>query len=182
MGILSKKVYRDLRYSKGRSLSIILIVAIATGLYGGLFLAYENIVETFEGAEEEANIESVRFTMNFTDPSKINLGGINAIEDWDYRLNIITSLELLESDKTFTAVIFGVPADHEPRVNNILIDDDDGEYFKDNQSRSINSTWGIKLVSILQLVCRKLVFQQQYTVRNMFTTSIPRVVYLMLLV
>jgi putative ABC transport system permease protein len=137
MGILSKKVYRDLRYSKGRSLSIILIVAIATGLYGGLFLAYENIVETFEGAEEEANIESVRFTMNFTDPSKINLGGINAIEDWDYRLNIITSLELLESDKTFTAVIFGVPADHEPRVNNILIDDDDGEYFKDNQSRSI---------------------------------------------
>ncbi|MCE7735701.1 MAG: FtsX-like permease family protein [Candidatus Heimdallarchaeota archaeon] len=136
MGILSKKLYRDLRYNKGRSLSIILIVALATGLYGGLNLAYVNIQDTFESNEEKTHIESVRYLLeNFTDPNLIDLDSISGIDYWDYRLAEVTSLQLPNDDGIFTAAIFGVPGDRQPKVNNFIIND--GEYFQSNVSESI---------------------------------------------
>ncbi len=141
MGILSKKVYRDLRYNKGRSLSIILIVALATALYGGLFLAYVNISETFDNNEEKANIESVRFIINGTNPALIDtldLGNLQSVDAWDYRLSMVTSLELDGDDKTYTAAIFGVPGDRRPKVNDFIITDDEvPEYFDGASSQTI---------------------------------------------
>ncbi len=136
MGILSKKLYRDLRYNKGRSFSIIIIVALATALYGGLNLAYVNIQDTFEANEEKTHIQSVRFILeNYTSPNEINLDSISSIEYWDYRLAELTSLQIPNDDGIYTAVLFGVPGDRQPRVNNFIINE--GNYFQSMASEKI---------------------------------------------
>ncbi|MHA2029595.1 MAG: ABC transporter permease [Candidatus Kariarchaeaceae archaeon] len=139
MGILSKKLYRDLRYNKGRSFSIIIIVALATALYGGLNLAYVNIQDTFESNEDKTHVESVRFILeNYTDPININLDGFTTIEYWDYRLAEVTSLRLPGENNIFTAALFGVPwrsGETQPRVNGFIINE--GEYFDTESSEEI---------------------------------------------
>ncbi|MHA2253991.1 MAG: ABC transporter permease, partial [Candidatus Kariarchaeaceae archaeon] len=132
---MTKKLYRDLRYSKGRSFSIIFIVALATGLYGGLFLAYINIVDTFEQAEEDSRIESVRFSLNDTNQNLINLNGFSSIESWDYRLAKVTTLEIEGDTTLYTAALFGIPGDREPRVNFFIREE--GEYFNDINASEI---------------------------------------------
>lgn len=136
MGILSKKLYRDLRYNKGRSFSIIFIVAIATSLYGGLNLAYVNIQDTFESNEETTHIESVRFILeNYTNPDLINLDSILDRSNWDYRLAELTTLQIPNDDGIYTAVLFGVPGDKRPLVNDFIIND--GSYFQSVDSSNI---------------------------------------------
>ena len=136
MGILSKKLYRDLRYNKGRSFSIIFIVAIATSLYGGLNLAYVNIQDTFESNEETTHIESVRFILdNYTNPDLINLDSILDRSNWDYRLAELTTLQIPNDDGIYTAVLFGVPGDRRPLVNDFIIND--GSYFQSTNSSNI---------------------------------------------
>ncbi|MHA2252600.1 MAG: ABC transporter permease, partial [Candidatus Kariarchaeaceae archaeon] len=137
MGILSKKLYRDLRYNKGRSLSIIIIVALATSLYGGLNLGYVNIQNTFEDNERKTHIESVRFIFeNYTTPESIDLNGISSVEYWDYRLSEITSMQIPGENAIYTAVMFGVPSDRRPRVNDIIIKED-GDYFETQASQKV---------------------------------------------
>ncbi|MFV2015949.1 MAG: hypothetical protein ACC656_10995, partial [Candidatus Heimdallarchaeota archaeon] len=139
MGILSKKLYRDIRYNKGRSFSIIIIVAIATSLYGGLNLAYVNIQDTFDSNEDKTHIQSVRFLFeNYTNPDlidSIDWNSISSIEYWDYRLAEVTSLQLANDDNIYTAVLFGIPwrqGESQPRVNGFKINE--GNYFQSPNS------------------------------------------------
>ncbi|OLS28924.1 MAG: hypothetical protein HeimC2_03620 [Candidatus Heimdallarchaeota archaeon LC_2] len=139
MGILRKKLFRDLRYNKGRTFSIIFIVAISTALYGGLNLAYVNIQDTFESNEEKTHIESVRFLLeNYTDPNLINLDGISSVQYWDYRLAEVTSLQIPNDDNIYTAVLFGVPwrqGETQPRVNGFI--KNEGDYFQSADSSNV---------------------------------------------
>lgn len=128
MGILMKKVFRDLRTNKGRSISIIFIIMLATGLYFGLFLMYHNTVGSFDLLEEDSKIESVRFRVS----NYVNLNDLSfdysEITAWDYRVAEITNLKISENDdSSFTAPIFGIPGDRIPRVNYFKIIE--GEYF-----------------------------------------------------
>lgn len=135
MGILTKKLYRDIRQNKGRSLSIIIIVVIASGLYGGILLTSINAVDTFEQLEIDTNMESVRYSLNdFINIENFTLTSFASDVDWDYRIASVTSLRLEENSTTsFTAPIFGVPIDHRPKVNDFIIES--GEYFTDDQDQ-----------------------------------------------
>ncbi|MDH5645188.1 MAG: FtsX-like permease family protein [Candidatus Heimdallarchaeota archaeon] len=121
MGILNKKIIRDLRYNKGRSFSIIAILMIATSLYSGLLLTYFNIDQTFDEIEEELSLHSVRFNLqNNTSPQLINFDNIPEIEAWDYRLSLITLLKLdLNEDTSYTAPIYGLPVHRDIRVDKL---------------------------------------------------------------
>ena len=128
MGILMKKVYRDLRANKGRSFSIIAIIMLSTGLYFGLLLMYDNAVDSFDALENETHMESVRFRVS----NYVNLNDLSFkyqdIKYWDYRRAEITNLKLNENDDaSFVAPILGVPGDRDPDVNSFKILE--GNYF-----------------------------------------------------
>ena len=129
MGIMRTKILRDIWYSKGRSISIIVIVAISTALYGGLILAYQNIGHTFSDAETKTNFESARYIMpNYTDPTSIDLSGYSQyLDNWDSRLSIVTGMKLANKDRIFTLSMFGIATDHRPRVNDFQIEK--GQFF-----------------------------------------------------
>lgn len=134
MGILRTKLFRDIRQNKGRSFSIVFIIMIASGLYGGLLLTSINALDTFANLEDETHLESVRYSLNdFINVENLTLDSFDGIEYWDTRIASITNLRLEENAKiSYTAPIFGVNPDSRPKVNDFVIED--GEYFTgDNQ-------------------------------------------------
>ncbi len=137
MGILTKKIFRDLKANKGRSISIVLILAVSTGLYGGLLLMHINTINTFDKLEEDTALEDVRYSLNeFVNIENLTLDGIDNIKAWDSRISLLTSLRLEEGSKEiFTAPIYGVADDKLPSVNNFLLQS--GDYFDTNKNNEI---------------------------------------------
>lgn len=131
MNVLVKKVLRDIRYSKGRSLSIVFILMIAVALYGGLFLAYVNITRSFEDQSNATHIESVRFQTNYIDPSSLDFTNISGIEAWDSRIAMTTNLKIAGENDTYTLSLFGISNTTRPKVNDFLIMK--GSFFTGNR-------------------------------------------------
>lgn len=120
MGILAKKVFREIRRNKGRSISIVAILMVSTGLYAGLLLAYEGAIDTFDGMEDDSSMHSVRYSLNdYVNIENLSLSGIEHIENWDARISTITAMRVEEYAKeTYTTPLFGVPQDRIPLVDN----------------------------------------------------------------
>ncbi|MCY3414800.1 MAG: FtsX-like permease family protein [Candidatus Heimdallarchaeota archaeon] len=121
MGILATKIRRDLWRNKGRSISIVIIIAFATALYGGLLLMYINAEASFDALEDETHIESVRFSLNdYINITDFTLD-FDSIDVWDYRLTTITGMRTEQNGTPLTAPLYGIPGDTLPKVNSFVI-------------------------------------------------------------
>jgi putative ABC transport system permease protein len=117
MKVLTKKIFRDMLHQKGRSLSIILIIAIAMGLYAGILLSYHNVGDTFNAKEHALNRQSVRyFSQVPIDPDLINLNQFSDIKSWDMRLSMLNEFEL--NSKNYISPMYGISPESFQEVNN----------------------------------------------------------------
>ncbi len=121
MGILFTKMRRDIWYNKGRSFSIIMIVLIATAIYGGLFLSWINITNTYDKLSEDMVTHDVRFQISGVNESSLDLDSIDGIRAWDYRLMMFAGIKIAHVDETFTGVLYGVEQDRQIRVDDVYL-------------------------------------------------------------
>jgi len=121
MGILFTKMRRDIWYNKGRSFSIILIVLMAAAIYGGLFLAWINISNTYDNISDDLHSHSVRFQLDGVNQSQIDLSSIDGIQQWDYRLMMFSGINIPTSNDSFTSVLYGIQTNQAIQVDNVKV-------------------------------------------------------------
>ena len=138
MVILRRKIFRELRRSKTRSIIIIVCLALSMSIYAGFMLGYKNITASLRKSEDVTNYEDFRVAFsNYTSISTITSPDIKdvipSISEYDYRIWQPSALRLGTED--FTAYIHGVPGDRRPLVNDIYIQK--GEYFTDPNASEV---------------------------------------------
>ncbi len=128
MVILIRKLLRELRHTKLRSLFIILTLSLSIAIYSGLVFAYKDIEASYTYSEEEAKFGDFRVNFDgYESTSILNdlTDEISNIESYDYRIWQPTALKIQE--EYFTTYVHGIEDDRRPRVNDLYISK--GEYF-----------------------------------------------------
>jgi len=144
MSILDTKVFREIRFHKFRSLTIVAIVAITLALLTGMRASYPMVYNTLDKNLIENNVADGRYT--FTSPIMEN--NISEIKNdqaflTDSKIDqiegrIILPTELTYEGNIFPAIIIGI--DYPNEVNQLVIEQNASEihsnsdFFKDNMS------------------------------------------------
>jgi len=122
MRILTKKILRDIWYQKGRSLSIIVIIALAMGLYAGVLSSYYSATDAFNTTETQLNLHSVRYQSNTPiNASKIDLSHNSAVTAVDSRLAVVTSVQINHDNQSYTSPYYGIRDGEHPKVSDFLL-------------------------------------------------------------
>jgi len=144
MSILDTKVFREIRFHKFRSLTIVAIVAITLALLTGMRASYPMVYNTLDKNLIENNVADGRYT--FTSPIMEN--NISEIKNdqaflTDSKIDqiegrIILPTELTYEGNIFPAIIIGI--DYPNEVNQLVIEKNaseihsDSDFFKENTS------------------------------------------------
>ncbi len=136
MNILSRKMIRELWKMKFRAILIVLSIALAISMYGGLLLMKSNAMHSLETGLAQYNYEDAGFRF-FGYPYISNVSDIaphiNNINQFDYRLSLKTIVHTNNED--FSGIIHGIDKTHHPYVNDINIID--GSFFDINKSDQV---------------------------------------------
>ncbi|MHA1765563.1 MAG: ABC transporter permease [Promethearchaeota archaeon] len=144
MSILDTKVFREIRFHKFRSLTIVTIVAITLALLTGMRASYPMVYNTLDKNLIENNVADGRYT--FTSPIMEN--NITEIENDQTFLSeskidqiegrIFLPTELTYNGNIFPAIVIGINYPNE--INKIYIEQkadeihSNSDFFKDNMS------------------------------------------------
>ena len=176
MGLLWKKLFRELLHHKIRSIVIILLIAMSIAFYSGMVLLKDNVLASLDKTYEELHYEDVAFRVlgyapqdNFTDLAD----SIPNIKYWDTRLALKSLVQV--DDVEFNGKMFGIDPTRQPNVNNLLIVK--GSYFSPTDNTSVllqeifaeknNLKVGDKLIVLfgsykLALTIKALVFSPEF--------------------
>ncbi|NPE09474.1 MAG: ABC transporter permease [Asgard group archaeon] len=127
MKIMTKKIFREIRTSKFRSFSIVILVAFTVAFLGGMRASYPMILETYNLNKETYNVADGRFTF-FQPIQQNNLSVISTNSTFLTEANIdqIDGRVIFYSDITldgekFPAIIIGT--DYPNKVNQLVIEE-----------------------------------------------------------
>ena len=130
MGILRKKILRDISRSKFRSGVIVLTIFISTALVVGLNNAAIDVDESFQKSFDKLNAYDISVSTEFTSMDIVqDLKAINSnIQEIEARLFLKTELLEIEPSRDFNGHWISIPGTRRPLVNNIQIQEQ-GTYF-----------------------------------------------------
>ncbi len=124
---MTKKIFREIRTSKFRSFSIVILVAFTVAFLGGMRASYPMILETYNLNKETYNVADGRFTF-FQPIQQNNLSVISTNSTFLTEANIdqIDGRVIFYSDITldgekFPAIIIGT--DYPNKVNQLVIEE-----------------------------------------------------------
>ncbi len=121
MRTLFRKPFRDLRRIKVRSLTIILMLGLGQGTYGGLYMSRESLFNTRDTIYRNLHLSDLRVVTTPSDPSEIpGLEGIPGVEAIEKRFVVPGSIEQRDG-RPLNALIVYLDAVRRPRVNNLEI-------------------------------------------------------------
>jgi len=132
MGILQKKIFRDIAHSKFRASIIIVTVLISSALIIGLNNAAINAGESFKKTFDELNVYDINITTEFTSMSMVRelRDSIVNVEEIEARIFLKASLLGVEPNRDFKADWISIPGGRRPRVNDIDLEiQGQGNYF-----------------------------------------------------
>ncbi|NPD90312.1 MAG: FtsX-like permease family protein [Asgard group archaeon] len=126
MKILTKKIFREMKENKFRSLSIIIIIALTVMLLAGLRASHPVLFNTYELNQRYYDVADGTFT--FSEPMELNnvtaiknnieFMDQNNIANIEGRIHYLT--EITFKGEKFQAVIFGI--DYPNEVNQLVIE------------------------------------------------------------
>ncbi|MFX0211749.1 MAG: hypothetical protein ACFFDT_37580, partial [Candidatus Hodarchaeota archaeon] len=132
MGILQKKIFRDIARSKFRASVIIVTVLISSALIIGLNNAAVNAGESFKKTFNELNAYDINITTEFTSMTMVRelRESIVNVENIEARIFLKASLLGVEQNKDFNALWISIPGGRRPLVNDIDLEiRGQGDYF-----------------------------------------------------
>ncbi len=123
MSLLMKKLFRELREMKLRSIIIILSIAMSIAFYGGLLLLKQNVQESLDQTYETLHYEHAAFrSYNYFYPE--NISDLKDIDDniieIDYRLTLL--ITIIYQGKQYSSALHGISSLPEPIINRLSLE------------------------------------------------------------
>ena len=133
------KSIRDIRAAKAQIIALIIIVALGIASFSALLGAYRDLSTSYNHTYDQLDFADVTFSLQRGDAVAVeavkNVDGVQAATG---RLIVDTAFALpgdSSGDELIRSRMIGLPADHPPEVNNILIEE--GSYFEQGQSGQV---------------------------------------------
>ncbi len=132
---LLHKTFRDLRAARAQSLALIFIIALGIASYIALIGAFRDLGASYQSTYDRLRFADVTFAVNEAPASVLDeIAAVEGVTAVTGRLIIDTGYELPNGDQ-IRARLIGIPADKQPDVNQLLIED--GRTLQPNDTDAI---------------------------------------------